>query len=385
MRPTNQEYDALVHDLERPRDPREDMLARTFGVTHHYYHVPGPTGMKRVVAGAPIPSGPVFSGLQEIYRTFSPWDPHYQYIGKRAQASGIPDFASAIAGTMNWLLINDYQTDYHWRDIVTSVTLATNYKPQRRMRVGPLPDLGDVGEDGNYNDLSPMGEDLGRFTINKKGGQFYLTEEAILADDLGLITRIVEQIRRSAWRTLAKRVWNLFVSNATYGGDSLPCFHSSHNNLGASALTVASLTTAREAIFSQKEGTSNDRLGLSGPFLLVVPIELEKTAIQINQCEFVSGSTDANEWRGRFGPKNERIFANPLQEDADDWMLFDISGRAEIAEVAFLNGRQMPEVFVADNPREGGSFASDRVYWKVRHEYECTIRDYRAAYKSVVP
>jgi hypothetical protein len=385
VRPTTEEYNAVIQELQRPRGVLEDTLHRTFGITHHWHHIPGPTGLKRAVAGAPIPSGPVFSGLQEIYRAFSPWDPEFRYVGKRAQASGAPDFASAIAGTMNWMLARDYGTDYHWRDLVTSFTSADNYKPQRRMRVGPLPDLGDVGEDANYNDLDPMGEDLGSFTINKKGGQLYLTDEAILADDIGLVTRIVEQIRRSCWRTLAKRVWNLFISNATYGGDSLDCFHATHGNLGASALTTSTLTTAREAIFAQKEGGSDERLGLSGPFLLVVPIEIEKTAIQINQCQFVSGSTDANEWFHRFGDHNERIFANPLCADPNDWYLFDLSGRAEIAEACFLNGQQTPQVFIADDPRRGANFAGDRIYWKIRHEYECSIRDYRACYKAVVP
>ena len=70
--------------------------------------------------------------------------------------------------------------------------------------------------------------------------------------------------------------------------------------------------------------------------------------------------------------------------DANDWMMFADPNEVEILELAFLNGQQEPEMFVADQPTQGQMFVADRVQYKIRHEYECEIPDYRGAYKAVV-
>jgi hypothetical protein len=149
---------------------------------------------------------------------------------------------------------------------------------------------------------------------------------------------------------------------------------------------VTSLTAARQALFAQKEGNSDEPLGLSGPFLLVIPIELEDTALGINNSQSVPGTTDgsANPWYHRFGDHGERIFTNPLLVDGDDWCLFDVGGNAGIVELCFLNGVQSPQVIVSDDPREGQSFTQDRICYRLRFEFECDVIDYRGAYKSVV-
>ena len=70
--------------------------------------------------------------------------------------------------------------------------------------------------------------------------------------------------------------------------------------------------------------------------------------------------------------------------DPSDWMMFADPNEVEILELAYLNGQQEPEMFVADNPPVGQMFVADKVQYKIRHEYETEIVDYRGAYKSVV-
>ena len=70
--------------------------------------------------------------------------------------------------------------------------------------------------------------------------------------------------------------------------------------------------------------------------------------------------------------------------DADDWILLDVSGNAGVIEVGFLNGKQEPQILLADSPREGQALSQDRVVYKFRAEWGLTIADYRGAYKSVV-
>jgi hypothetical protein len=211
-----------------------------------------------------------------------------------------------------------------------------------------------------------------------------VTRRAFLNNDVQGIQRAVEQLGRAAWRTLAKACWAKIINNDTYDVDGVALFHADHGNLGSTALSGASLTAARQAIFAQKEPGGDDRLGLGGgALLLVVPAELEATAIGINQ--WPGSGTEGNPWFHRFGAQNERIFANPLiTSDANDWYLFDISGNVGILEVGFLMGNQMPQIIIASDSNKNPTFSQDRLVWKLRHEWGVEIVDYRGAYKGEV-
>ncbi|MDA8137919.1 MAG: hypothetical protein M0036_04625, partial [Desulfobacteraceae bacterium] len=80
----------------------------------------------------------------------------------------------------------------------------------------------------------------------------------------------------------------------------------------------------------------------------------------------------------------EGMIELPFMTDATDWMMFADPNDGEILELAFLNGQQEPEMFVADQPAVGQMFTNDRIQYKLRHEYECEIADFRGAYKAVV-
>ncbi len=85
-----------------------------------------------------------------------------------------------------------------------------------------------------------------------------------------------------------------------------------------------------------------------------------------------------------FGADDSGIIECPFMTDATDWMLFANPREGEIIEIAYLNGQQEPEMFVADNPAAGQMFVADKIQYKIRHEYEAEIVDYRGVYKAVV-
>lgn len=374
------------------RDQNERMqiaLDKTFGLTHAPQLVHGAHGLKRVVQGAILPYDvPAFDGLRDAYVRYT-GDADLRYVGKSrvTQLVNMSTFENALANTLTHLLMKDYATDYRWRDVVTEITSPQNFKIQERVRAGYVADLAEVAEDGLYEEVPAFTDERVSYTVTQVGRTLTITRKVILADDIQAIKRLVDQLGRAAWRTLAKRVWVKLVSNDTYDVDGLPIFHADHGNLGADALSASSLTAAREAIFAQTEPGSSERLGLSGPWMLAVPIELEATALPINSCKVDPGTFSVtfqgNPWYHRFGPEGERIFANPLFSDANNWYLFDISGNVGIIEVGFLMGRQNPEIFV-EQEQTGQSLSQDRLVYKMRHEYEAEIVDYRGSYKAVV-
>jgi hypothetical protein len=388
MRDVIADRDRLVRDIGEKNERRQIALNKLFGLTHHTDLVPGPTGLQRVTQGAEFPPVPAFESLREAYVSFT-GDTDVLQFGKRmTQMISTFTFTSALGNTINNLLAKAYQeVDYRWRDIVKSVTSPSNFKTLERSRAQFVGDLEEVPEDAPYEEVSDHADEKFTYSVTTFGAHLIVTRRAVLADNISGIQRAVEQLARAAARTLARRIWNKLISNHVYGVDGLTIFHTDHGNLGAAALSVASLNAARLALFAQTEPGSDERLGLgSGQLLVVVPIELEATAREINGCQYIPGSVtyEGNPWYQRFGAACERIFANPLFSDDSDWYLFDTSGRVGILEVGFLMGKQMPEVVLADDPRRNPNLSQDRVVYKMRHEYECAVEDYRGAYKAVV-
>ena len=372
-------------------EERLTRLHKTFGIFHGAKIETSRHGLHRVTQGAPYPDDSryrPYESLGEAYIDYS-GDLNVQYFGKNLRAqqvAALMTFEDALANVCNRLLLKDFVTNYRWNDVVTSITSPRDFRPNTRVRLKYMGDVPDVMEDAPYTDLqtSDANDESLSYSVNQKGCDLAFTRRVIMNNDLGVVQRAVEQLGRAAWRTLAKRVWNMFISNVAYGVDEIPIFDANHGNLGTTALSAAALTTARNAIFAQTEPNSTDRLGLgSGPLLLAVPIQLEATALGINCVEYLDSGFTPNPWRHRFGMQHENIFANPIFSDANDWMLFDLSGNVEIAEVGFLLGQQEPQ-FVQSQPFTDSEFLQDRVTYKMRHEYEATVIDYRGAYKSVV-
>ena len=392
-------YSEFLGAMDQWKDELQIRLAKTFGLTHRPEIKKDKDGIKHVVQGEPFPDGFLyrrFDTLQQAYVEFS-GDANINWWGKNVrvtQVVGLPSCEQALANVLNMMLMDDYMpTDYRWRDIVTSITAPRDFRENLRTRLQYVPDLPILSEDDPFLELLPSPSDnssLG-YNVNELGAFVSFTRRVLINDEIGLIQRAIEQVRRAAWRTLARRVWNLILSDAIYQIDDLPLFHANHNNVSTSALSAAALTSARNAMFAQKEPGGTDRLGLGkGPLLLSVPIELEATAMQLNHAPWLSlntsgavGTPTLNEWVHRFGINNENIFANPFQTDTNDWYLFQIGKEAQIIEVGFLQGNQAPQIEQSFDYTDQ-EFLQDRTVFKIRHEYEAVVLDYRACQAAIV-
>jgi len=181
---------------------------------------------------------------------------------------------------------------------------------------------------------------------------------------------------------MAKRIWNLFISNATYGGDNKAIFHTDHGNLGSAAYAIASALAARTAMAKQTEPGSGERLNLR-PVTVAFPADLFGIVKNVNEFQPQAVTVDnGNSMYGFFKP--EGLVEVPFMTDATDWLMFGDPNEAEIVELAFLNGQQEPQMLVADNPAVGQMFVGGRIQYRISHDYEAECVDYRNAYKAVV-
>lgn len=307
---------------------------------------------------------------------------------KLSAAYSSSSFSFVLGNSLYRRLAKIYQALNYNEDILVSFFRnATDFKAMEIIQIGYFGDLADVNpESGDYQEIVMPTDVEASYAINQKGNIISITRKVMVNDDLKSVQRLIDGLGRAARRTYAKRIWNKLINNATYKGDSVALFDAQHGNLGATALTndatgVATLTARLQAMYAQTEPDSGEGLGLEAQYL-AVPRELLEVAKGLNSAW--PGVAGGNPHAGRFGTNHERIITNPLFTDATDWYLIGDKNAVEMIEVAHLNGQREPELFVADNPAVGAMFLSDKIQYKIRHEYEAEIADYRGFDKSVV-
>lgn len=296
-------------------------------------------------------------------------------------------FSFVLGNAMYRRLIKEYRAvNYSEEAIISFIRNAENFKTLEIIQVGYFSDIADVNpETGDYVEVTMPTDVEATYAINQKGNILTITRKVLVNDDLKSVIQLVSKLGRAARRTHAKRAWNKLISNATYKGDSVALFHGSHGNLGSVALTldstgITTLTNRLKAMYAQTEMTSGEGLALL-PKYLAVPRDALETAQGLNSPW--PGAATPNPHAGRFGANHERIITHPLFTDTNDWYLIADGNEVELLEAAYLNGQREPEMFVADNPTVGQMFVADKVQYKIRHEYEFEISDYRGFDKTV--
>lgn len=308
---------------------------------------------------------------------------------QRLQAAyGSTTFSYVLGNTLYRRLVQDYRelSDYGVSRLVgNNIRNARDFRTMESVRIGYYGDLPDVDpENLDYADLGELGDEEVSYALNQKGGLITITRKMIINDDMRAVQKIISRLPRAARRTLAKRCWSKFTANGTYKGDSKAVFHSDHSNLGSTAMSVTTLLAGIQAMKDQTEPDSSEKLMLQAK-TLAIPTDLWATAKKINRTQGDPGTANfGNPLYQFFGADDSGIIEVPFMTDTNNWMLFADPNECEILELAFLNGQQEPEMFIADQAAVGQMFVADKVQYKIRHEYECEIVDYRGAYAAIV-
>jgi len=265
-----------------------------------------------------------------------------------------------------------------WKKIVSDITSAPDFRTNRRQRVGGFGNLSSVSAGGTYQEITFPTDDEVTFAVTKRGNLVNFNMEDMINDDLGILRQIPRKLGVAAAQTLYEFVFDFVKANGTMDYDSVALYHaSSHGaNLATTALSDAALD---DRIFNMRQQTEQDSskpLGLT-PKYLIHPAELERTAFELAQSNvtFTSGRTETV-------PQWARIRAiEPITvlywTDANDWYLVADPKKYPTMEIAFLQGRQEPELFIQDQPTIGSVFSADKITYKLRHIYGGDMLDHR--------
>lgn len=121
----------------------------------------------------------------------------------------------------------------------------------------------------------------------------------------------------------------------------------------------------------------------------VAPFELRGTMEAVLGSEKVPGGAN-NDFnflnREMQSGRIEPLFVSSLWlgGDVNNWYLVSDPGSIPSFELAFLDNRQEPELFVSDNPTVDNVFSYDAIRYKIRHEYAGAMIDWRGVQGNIV-
>ena len=340
---------------------------------------------------------PAFSSLREMYVFFTG---DHEVTGRFMRKNLAPDlcakmditsatFSYVLGNTMGRRLVREYRAVDYGENILLSIKKPVrDFRQQEAVMVGFFPDLADVDpETADYEEIASVTDEESTYTVGQKGNILTISRKTIINDDLSLIQRLVSRLGRAARRTHAKYVLNFFINNATCS-DGTAWFTAGHGNLGSSDLSIATALAAYKALGKATEKDSGERIGLlddpSVKPVILHPIDLVDAAQSVAYDEFYYTSNDLTTKTRNPLKDKVKVQQCSLLVDTKDWGMIMPADVVDIVEMGYLNGREEPEMFVADSPQAGQVFVADKVRHKIRHEYAGALIDYRGGYKAVV-
>ena len=213
-------------------------------------------------------------------------------------------------------------------------------------RAGAGGRLDKITEGGELTEKQ-FSEQAEAWNLESFGNKFVLTREMIINDDLGAFTNMLQDFVEMAGATANGRVYDLIRKVGDYASytmaDGLPIFDAGHGgNSINTALSPEGLRAGKVVMRRQVGADGSTPLNIAPSFLLVPP-ELEQTALQI-----LNSTADLGDSKNSGVINTEYKMVTPIVDaemaTADEWYL--LASRRTI-KVGYLAGTgRMPQLQV---------------------------------------
>ena len=290
-------------------------------------------------------------------------------------------WGNALGDSITRRMVAEYEQPslQSWRSVVSSIVPVQDFRLQRIERMGGYGVLPAVAQGAPYQPLTTPGNDAEpQYTLSKRGGTEDLTLEMIANDDMRLIARIPTKLGLAAAQTIFRFVWDFFATNPTVY-DSTALFAAGHNNTAASALSGATLSTARKAMRKQTAYGDASNLLSAVPKFLITCSDLEELAYQL--CTSPGAMPSGAPVGAATNIPNIHQGVQPIVVDywssTTAWFVVADPAMIPTLELGFYQGKQDPELFVQSDPSTGSFFNADKATYKVRHIYSGAVLDFR--------
>jgi hypothetical protein len=301
-----------------------------------------------------------------------------QMVGM-AFTHGSSDFGQILLDIAGKSVLQGWEEAPETFQLWTKKGQLSDFKTSSRVGLGEFPSLREVRPGAEYKHitLSDRGEPI---TLATYGELFSITRQAIINDDLSLLSDVPYKMGQAARATIGDLVYAVLTSPPKMR-DGKSLFDASRKNNAAgpaSELSIASLIAGKTAMASQKtqvDGGKPRTLNIR-PAYVLTPVALEDKANQIINSASVPGA-DANS--GIINPIRgfAKVIGEPRLDDASAtaWYMAAKQG-SDTIEVAYLNGIDTPYV------EQQNGFSVDGVASKVRIDAGVAPADYRGLYSA---
>lgn len=344
---------------------------------------------------------PAFKGIRDAYiQMTGDHEFRWKYLDRpkmmpelRAVADITADtFPLALQNAANVFMTKIYR-DFPYREeiFLSQKNKADFWKPAQSVQYDYFGDIPEIDpEISDYDRMDLSTDSAIQYSMTARGTLILIGRKVFMSDSVGLVKNILAKLARAFRRTHARYVWSFFINNSLCA-DGTEWFTAGHGNLGSGALTISNVAAGITALSNMQESGSGELFGLdlaSFNWHLAVPTALWQTAIGVNQTKSYYTSNDlttqvANPCYRLFGDRNERIVTSPFMTDIDDWGLIRDREEVPIIEMTYFEGRQEPNLILADSAEFEQQLRGDWIGYKMRHIYGGGLVDYKGAFKSI--
>ena len=279
------------------------------------------------------------------------------------------DFGQILIDVAHKSMLKGWETATENYEQFTTRGILTDFRQAKRVGMGEFGYLPEVGEGEEYT-YGTIGDEGAAVALATYGQLFSITRQAIINDDMHLLTQIPFKMGQAARATIAKLVFALLTGNAV-AQDGKKLFDAAHkNSLTGAKLDVEHIDKAIQLM----NGFVNSRgepLAIEPEFILT-PTALHTRAKQVLGSASVEGA-DINS--GIINPIRDIVApvksARLQVADPKSWYLIN----KEAIEVSYLDGIDTPYM------EQQNGFTVDGVSTKVRIDAGVNVIDYRGIVK----
>lgn len=279
--------------------------------------------------------------------------------------SDFPLVMSNAAGRYLVDVIRDYPSPL--RPLARART-ANDFRQLTILKTSANPALLVVKENGEFKRGS-IAESQEGYKLSTYGRIFGISRQAIINDDLGAFTSVFTSWGRAGAELEAGLLASLITGTGPVMADTKTLYHVDHKNLApaGTAITIAALSQARQAMRSQTEFDGNTPLNIAPKYLVVgAAKETEAEAVLATLAASTVGEVNP------FSGKLELIVDARLP--GNGWRLFADPASWPVLEEARLAGQE--DVFV--DSRVG--FDIDGIETKARLDIGAAAIDHHGTY-----
>ncbi|WP_324030974.1 ClpP-like prohead protease/major capsid protein fusion protein [Aeromonas caviae] len=289
------------------------------------------------------------------------------------------DFGKILLDVANKSVLEGWENAEETFDKWTRKGTLSDFKVASRIGLSDIPSLRKVREGAEYKHVT-LSDTGATIQLATYGELFAITRQAIINDDLDMLTRVPAMFGAAARGTIGDLVYAVLTGNVKMP-DNKALFHADHNNLLAgaeSAMGIKALSAAKTLMRGQRAVGADSKPGRAlniRPGYALVPIELEDTALQLINSTSVPGA-DANSGIANPIKGFVDVIGEPRLSDAgtEAWYLAAKGG--DTIEVAYLDGQDTPWI------EQQEAFTVDGVTTKVRIDAGVSALDYRGLVKA---